>query len=240
MKISASKGNDMITKQADIISNQVENSMWMRGILGDCNPKTLLDTSVYLFELNFALRYGGEHRDLTLDQLSVGVNEQESYIKYSEKISKNNQRGLKDFKVVPKYVTAYVHEDPTRCIVKLYERYLQLRPENAATVVYLRPLTKPTESAWYSVVPVGQKTLAKTVQRLYKASGLTGLYTNHSLRATYATRLFRCGVDEQLIAKTTGHRSNAIRQYKRADTIQDAIVSKVIQTNMPSTYLNAN
>ncbi|ESO99621.1 hypothetical protein LOTGIDRAFT_173701 [Lottia gigantea] len=107
------------------------------------------------------------------------------------------------------------------------------------------------------MAPVGQNTLAKTVKRLCKAAGLPGItfdmgdiwanqarvsgfYTNHSPRATCATRLFRCGVGEQLIAKTTGHRSNAIRQYKRTDTIQDAIVSKVIQMNMPSTYLNAN
>jgi len=57
---------------------------------------------------------------------------------------------------------------------------------------------------------------------------VSGFYTNHSLRATCATRLFRSGVDEQLIART-GHRSNAIRNYKRICTEQEADISKIVQ-----------
>ncbi|KAK6174876.1 hypothetical protein SNE40_013441 [Patella caerulea] len=70
----------------------------------------------------------------------------------------------------------------------------------------------------YAAAPVGRNTLANTVKRLCEAAGFKGFFTNHSLRATCATRLFRSGVDEQLIAKTTGHRSNAIRAYKRSNT----------------------
>jgi integrase len=36
---------------------------------------------------------------------------------------------------------------------------------------------------------------------------LKGRYTNHSLRATTATRLYQAGVEEQLIMERTGHRS---------------------------------
>ncbi|XP_050414113.1 uncharacterized protein LOC126828378 [Patella vulgata] len=229
MKIGASKGNGLLTKQADVISIDEENIMWKQGILGNSNPQTLLDTIVYLFGLNFALRSGGEHRNLTLDQLCIGENEQAPYLRYTEKISKTNQRGLKEFRVNPKCVTAYGSDDPKRCIVKLYQQYLSLRPEHAMSMVYLRPLIKPTEKMWYAAAPVGRNTLANTVKRLCEAAGFKGFFTNHSLRATCATRLFRSGVDEQLIAKTTGHRSNAIRAYKRSNTAQEAFVSSVIQ-----------
>lgn len=57
----------------------------------------------------------------------------------------------------------------------------------------------------------------------------SGFYSNHSLRATCATRLFQKGVDEQLIAHKTGHRSNAIRAYKRASVDQEKEVSDIIQ-----------
>jgi hypothetical protein len=57
----------------------------------------------------------------------------------------------------------------------------------------------------------------------------TGFYSNHSLRATCATRLFEQGVDEQLIAQKTGHRSNAIRGYKRPSANQEKEVSEIIQ-----------
>jgi patatin-like phospholipase/acyl hydrolase len=41
--------------------------------------------------------------------------------------------------------------------------------------------------------------------------------------------LYQQGVDEQLIAQTTGHRSNAIRSYKRSSDEQQQEVSSIIQ-----------
>ena len=53
------------------------------------------------------------------------------------------------------------------------------------------------------------------MKKLCDQAGLSGKYTNHSLRATCATRLFQAGVDEQLIKSVTGHRSEAVQDYKR-------------------------
>ena len=47
------------------------------------------------------------------------------------------------------------------------------------------------------------------------------------------TSLFRSGVDEQLIKKQTGHRSDTVRAYKRPSTEQDAMVSKILQPPEP-------
>ena len=55
-------------------------------------------------------------------------------------------------------------------------------------------------------------------------AGIEGYRTNHSLRATNATRLFSAGADEQLIMEKTGHRSvDGVRSYKRTSdtTLQD-------------------
>lgn len=40
------------------------------------------------------------------------------------------------------------------------------------------------------------------------------LEADYSLRASATTRLYHAGVDEELIPEVTGHRSNAIRNYK--------------------------
>ena len=57
--------------------------------------------------------------------------------------------------------------------------------------------------------------LAGTVQRLFKAAGMEGHYSNHSLRATSVTRLFDAGLYEQLIMAYTGHSSSdGVRSYK--------------------------
>jgi hypothetical protein len=53
--------------------------------------------------------------------------------------------------------------------------------------------------------------------------------TNHSLRASGTTELFRSGVPEHVIKERTGHRSlDALRQYERTSTDQHAAVSKIL------------
>ena len=49
------------------------------------------------------------------------------------------------------------------------------------------------------------------------------------MRATCATRLFQQGVDEQLICQQTGHRSLAVRSYKRPCDSQQKDLSSIIQ-----------
>lgn len=66
-----------------------------------------------------------------------------------------------------------------------------------------------------------------------KQAGFEGFYSNHSLRATATTRLFNQGVDEQLICETTGHRSNAVRSYKRTSDEQKNEISEILQSKKP-------
>lgn len=82
---------------------------------------------------------------------------------------------------------------------------------------------RQTTTTWYSENPVGVNTLKATVKRLAKEAKLEGHFTNHSLRLTAATRLYQAGVDEQTIMEYTGHKSEAVRLYKRpSDKIMEA------------------
>lgn len=60
-------------------------------------------------------------------------------------------------------------------------------------------------------------------------AGFEGFFSNHSLRATAATRLYMAGVDEQLIAEKSGHRSVSVRNYKRTSEDQEKRVSDIVQ-----------
>ena len=64
-------------------------------------------------------------------------------------------------------------------------------------------------------------------------AGLKGNFTNHSGKVTCASRLFEHNVDEQLIMRLTGHRSNAVRLYKRPAVEHDLAVSRVLQPPSP-------
>ena len=72
-------------------------------------------------------------------------------------------------------------------------------------------------------------------------AGIAGYKTNHSLRATAASRLYHKGIDEQLIMERTGHRSlEGVRSYKRTEEQQQIAVSNVLQQSAPDTGLQAH
>jgi hypothetical protein len=100
------------------------------------------------------------------------------------------------------------------------------KPDHA---FYLRPLAKPKDQVWYAAQPMGRHKLSQVVANMCKQAGLAGHRTNHSLRATAASRLYDEQVDEQLICEVTGHRSNAVRNYKRTTEKLKRKVNAVVQ-----------
>ena len=229
-----SLGIGMKKKQAEVISFDTEEQMWMQGCLGSDNPQQLLDTLVYCFGLNLALRSGKEHRDLRPDMLEAKEPAGSlSYILYTECGSKNHTGGLRERKVTNKSVKIFADEEnPKRCVVRLFKKYLALRPDDAPVdAFYLTPLKAPLPSCWYISKPVGHNTLSKTVKKLCSKIGAEGNYTNHSLRRTCATRLYQSGkVDDQQIMGITGHRSlDAVRVYKKVSGDQEEQASKIVQ-----------
>lgn len=120
-------------KQALIITEEQENLLWQRNILGSANAQQLLDTMVYMVGLNFALQTCQEHRNLRIGEhsqlmLKTSRVDGKRYLQYREDISKCVTGGLKSRKTAPTIVGAY--ENPTypeRCIVSPYEKYISLR-----------------------------------------------------------------------------------------------------------------
>ncbi|XP_028418023.1 uncharacterized protein LOC114542762 [Dendronephthya gigantea] len=236
MKESASAGLGLTRKQGEVITLREEEQLWEKGVLGDSQPQQLLDTLVYLFGIHFALRGGNEHRRLRADnsQIIKGVDKETGlhYLEYREDVSKTNAGGIKDRKLKRKVTRAYENkENKKRCIVRLYDKYVSLCPSvgaESSTAFYRTALKCPKPNCWYSSVPVGHNKLASTVKRLCEQAGLSGYRTNHSLRATAATRMYDKGVDEQLICEKTGHRSDAVRAYKRTSSEQQVEVSDIL------------
>ena len=64
-----------------------------------------------------------------------------------------------------------------------------------------------SDAPWFMMQPVGRNVLATMMKKMCESVGIQGK-TNHSLRATGATRLFEGNVPEKLIQERTGYRSS--------------------------------
>ena len=239
MKRLQASGIGTAQRKAQPITFEDEEILWRKKILGDSTPQSLLDTMLYMNGLYFALRGGKEHRNLRHKPSQIHLIEkpgERPYLMYVEDVSKNHPGGLKGRKIKPKVVYHHANtERPERCFIRLYKLYNSRcpadRPDHA---YYLKPLQKPRNECWYSNQPVGHNKLDTTISRMCKDAGILGYHTNHSLRASAATRLHQSGcVEEQEIMERTGHRSSeAVRNYKRSSNEQLQQVSDILNNGI--------
>ena len=237
MKRLQSKGIGSKRHQAEPLTEREEDMLWTSGQLGHRTPQALVDTMLFMCGVYFALRSGQEHRVLRFNPPQIELVErggERAYLRYTEDTSKNNPGGLKGRKTKPKVVIHHENQtNPERCFVRLFKLYLGKCPANRPnSAFYLRPANKPTQQCWYSNSPIGHTTLAGTITRMCKAAGICGYKTNHSLRATTATRLYQAGIDKQLIMEKTGHHSlEGVRSYKRTNSEQHETLSDILSLN---------
>lgn len=237
------------SKQAQVITESEEELLWANKHLGGHSPVSLVNSLLYLNGLHFALRSGQEHRDLTIDQIQIIPHNSISkyfILEYTETVSKTNNGGFKHRKLQPKkvrHIDINSVENVERSHALLLQKYLSLRPQNASNVFYLTPLAIKNDSVlpsiWYKTTPMGHNTLSKVVKNMCSKSGISGHITNHSLRATCATRLYESGVDEQVIMERTGHRSTkGVRGYKRTSDVHHFNSSLVLDNRQNLTDIN--
>ena len=240
MKRLQKAGHGSRKKKAEPLKEEEEELLWKKGFLGSGSPQALVDTMVVMNGIYFALRSGGEHRQLRSDPCQIQLVENAGsrpFLKYTEDISKNRTGGLKGRKLKPKVVQHHDNpQNPERCFVRLFKRYQSLLPqERPKNTFYFQPLKTPTADCWFSSKPTGHNALEGTVAQLCQKAGIPGFRTNHSLRATTATRLYQAGVEEQLIMERTGHRSiEGVRSYKRTSDGQREATSDVLNSKSGS------
>ncbi len=102
----------------------------------------------------------------------------------------------------------------------LYHKYIMLLPsklKSDALYKYAMVKNRCTAACWYVNKPIGINALSKTVGHLMTEAGISGRYTNHSLRVSAATRMFQSRIEEQIVKEKTGHRSEAVHAYKRTN-----------------------
>ena len=138
-------------------------------------------------------------------------------------LHKTDQGGLSS-KGTAKIVHVYPSANSRKCPLRIFKKYVGLLPQSKkCNKLYLRCKKKPTPITWYCDQPFGVNKIKSTVKEMCKMAGIDGNFTNHSLRASCASRMYEKNVPEQIIKETTGHRSECVRVYKRtSETLQEA------------------
>ena len=229
-----------VRKSSDVISLKHEDQLFRVGVLGQSTPLQLLRTVIYMIGLHCALRGGVEHNKLRRpgcnSQLSLEFDDRgiERLVYKEDPLQKTNQGGLMN-KGKCKIVHIYGASDKNRCPIHLYKKYIGLLPQSMSCLkFYLRCKKKFCPSVWYCDQPYGVNKIKSTVKDICKEGGLTGNFTNHSLRASCASRMYDKNVPEQLIKEVTGHRSDCVRVYKRTGDHLKQAASNVVAGERPS------
>ena len=222
-------------RKAEVLNFSEEDLFWSLGLLGYHSPEALLHSVVFTLGLNCSLCAGKEHRSLR----SIPFNSQFqfktdssgiTFIRYTEDFGlKTNKGGIKQRNVDVKSVDVYPNGLPECCPVKIITTYLSRLPQNRkCPAFYLQPKKHFKQGDWYLDRPVGANTLREVVANVCDKAGFPGYFTNHSLRSTSTTRMYHCGIDEQIIQEITGHRSQAVRSYKRTSDVQKRYASQIV------------
>ena len=235
MKKKVAEGIDSEVQCSDVLSFTDTDKLWAQGLLGVHSPEVLLNTVVVLLGLSCALRAGEEHRALR----SPPFNSQfqflyddngQLYFKYKEDVGhKTNKGGIKQCKFEAKEVFVYQTNDPEHCPVRIINFYLGKLPETrTCKAFYLQLKKKFSPTSWYLNRPVGVNTLCNVIKDMCQKCGIVGYFTNHSLRASSCTQMYGNNVEEQVIQEISGHRSLAVRSYKRTGESQRRNASRCI------------
>lgn len=224
MKLSVKNNIGIHKNQAPIVTETQEEKLWQERQLGNSTPTQLIQALFYLNGLHFGIRGGTEHHNLTMDQFSVEMVNDSECLVYREKSNKTYQGGLKQRKLNPKMKTYFKNPDipAERCHIELFKFFKQHRPQEVLSF-YLQCKKANYESndVWFTTRPIGVNKLQKFLKTMCSNAGLDSCHTNHSLKATLASRLYHKNVDEQVIMQMTGHRSiDGVRSYKRTESWQ--------------------
>ena len=203
----------------ETFTKEEENKLWECGMLGIDNPTSLLRAVFFFNGKNFCLRGGDEHRNLRLSQFKRTA----TGYTYIENSSKNRSGGLAQLRVKNKSVEIYeTSQSGDRCHCHLLDLYISKLPIKAKKkdLFYVRPIDKLNKkpslerSVWYYSIPIGRNKLSQMVSEMCKLANISGHKTNHSLRATGATELYKAEVPEKIIQERTGHCSlECLRMY---------------------------
>jgi hypothetical protein len=173
------EGHGNVVNKAPAVLPKDESILWEKGTISIGTAQGLSYGVFYYNCKCFMLRGRDEHRNLSVEQYSFGIDHLGKFVRYVGRESKNQKRGIKQKNVVVKDLKQYENvECPERCVVALFETYLANIPTKGA--FYRRTLESPPGMIRFSEQVIGVKLLANRMKDMFDDAGVVGQYRNHS------------------------------------------------------------
>ena len=240
----AADGYQPHKRTIEIVTPEMEQDLYRKGILGDTSPKILLQTVYFIVCKHFAFFSRQNHRELSFGaagQIKVKGVRPNEFVQYVERLSKNSRRGLKGNKHGLK--TSEIRPTGERnCPVRLIKLYMSKVPA-CARAFYCQPAStfKAASGRWYKNTPIGKNALSSLMREIAEAAGWdkNKIWTGSSLKALALTAPMESNVSDPKFRGVTEHEISMLMEpylrfqqtRKRASTMLSAPGSSRIFEN---------
>ncbi|CAG2201850.1 unnamed protein product [Mytilus edulis] len=112
------QGIGTTTKHAEAISEEIESTLWEKGLLGSTSSKAIMRTMFFYNSKPFGLRGVDEHRNLSVDQFELGKDQTGSFILFKGRANKTYKEAGID-----RYFTN--HSGKRTCATTVYQAGVQ-------------------------------------------------------------------------------------------------------------------
>ena len=216
--------------------------LWSEGGLGSQSPEQLQRTIWWLISTHMGTRGCDEHHKFQLGDFTIKSSPDGlEYVEFSAERGTKTRTGetvkstnadARTFK--PKMWAT--PENPERCPVALFKKFVAHRPPEMSTPnspLYLTVNHRRSDySYWYKKQCLGVNYIDKMMKSVVSGTTITGRKTNHSARKTMVETLCRANIPDSTVMQLSGHKNvQNLNHYKKPSMEQQKSMSHLLSNN---------
>ena len=216
--------------------------LWAEGGLGGESPEQLQHTIWWLISTQMGTRGCDEHHKFRVGDFSIkSTSDGLEYVEFSAERGTKTRTG-ETVKSTNADARAFklkmwaTPENPARCPVAFFKRFLSHRPPEMCTPeapLYLAINHRRADySYWYKKQPLGVNYIDKMMKSVVEGTSITGRKTNHSARKTMVETLCRANIPDSTVMQLSGHKNvQSLNHYKKPSQEQQKSISHLLSNH---------